>query len=308
MRGGAFTVMCMAIDPTLAVTRSPAMTTALAVGRRSCWLALFAAVALANAGPSAANAAEPVPASGTDAAPAAIPLASEFEQAVAPQLRPPSDVVASYATWLQGALDSAGVRIERPQFVALVDRSPKVQALLLLWGSAGTVWRLVGAAPVSTGLPGRYEHFATPLGVFDHSVNNPDYRAEGTKNEFGIRGYGRKGTRVYDFGWVPAPKGWGKGAMSVMRLQMHATDPDHLEQRLGTAQSKGCIRIPAALNEFIDRHGVLDEDYQEEIDDGRLLWVLRGDRTPTPWSGRYLVVVDSMSSERPGWSPQPAAR
>ena len=93
-----------------------------------------------------------------------------------------------------------------------------------------------------------------------------------------------------------------------MRLQMHATDPDRLEQRLGTAQSKGCIRIPAALNEFIDRHGVLDEDYQEKIDEGRRLSVLRGDRTPTPWSGRYLVVVDSMSGERPDWSALLATR
>ena len=85
---------------------------------------------------------------------------------------------------IDSRLDSAGVRIERPRFVALVDRSLKVQALLLLWGSAGTVRRLVGAAPVSTGLPGRFEHFAAPLGVFDHSVTDPDYRAEGTKNEF----------------------------------------------------------------------------------------------------------------------------
>ena len=284
------------------------MAVALKVGRRCCWLALLAAMELAHADHSTVTELDSVPVSPTDAEPAAIPLASEFEQDVAPRLRLPPDVVASYAARLRGALDSAGVRIERPQFVALVDRSPKVQALLLLWGSAGTVWQLVGAAPVSTGLPGRYEHFATPLGVFDHSVNNPDYRAEGTKNEFGIRGYGRKGRRVYDFGWVPAAKGWGNGAMSVMRLQMHATDPDHLEQRLGTAQSKGCIRIPASLNEFIDRNGVLDEDYQEDVADGRRLWVLRGDRPPTPWSGRYLVVVDSMSSERPDWSPRPTAR
>ena len=299
-------MLYMPIDIKLAATRSTAMTTALAVGRRSCWLAMFAAVALVKADP--VNKTAPPTVSRANAASAAIPLASEFEQAVVPQLLPPQDVVVSYATLLQGALDSAGVRIERPQFVALVDRSPKVQAVLLLWGSASTVWRLVGAAPVSTGLPGRYEHFATPLGVFEHSVNNPDYRAEGTKNRFGIRGYGRKGTRVYDFGWARAAKGWGNGAISVMRLQMHATDPDRLEQRLGTAQSKGCIRIPASLNEFIDRHGVLDEDYQEKIDEGRRLWVLRGDRTPTPWSGRYLVVVDSMSSERPEWSVPPSAR
>jgi len=55
-------------------------------------------------------------------------------------------------------------------------------------GSSEVAWRLVGAAPVSTGLPGRFEHFTTPLGVFEHSLANPDFRAEGTKNQFGIRG------------------------------------------------------------------------------------------------------------------------
>ena len=297
----------MSIYPTAGAEAAGAITSARAVDRRSYWLALFAAAALTNAGISVADEPERLPGSRADAASAAIPLASEFEQTVAPRLRPPPEVVEGYVTRLQGALDGAGVHIERPQFVALVDRSPRVQAFLLLW-SAGTMWRLVGAAPVSTGLPGRYEHFVTPLGVFDHSVSNPDYRAEGTKNKFGIRGYGRKGTRVYDFGWVPAAKGWGNGAMSVIRLQMHATDPDRLEPRLGTAQSEGCIRIPASLNELIDHYGVLDQDYLEKIDDGRRLWVLRGDRTPTPWSGRYLVVIDSMSGERPEWSPPPAAR
>ena len=61
----------------------------------------------------------------------------------------------------------------------------------------------------------------------------------------------------------------------------------------------GCIHIPASLNELIDRYGVLDLDYLEKTDDGRRLWVLRSDRTPTPWPGRYLAVVDSMSDERP---------
>jgi hypothetical protein len=182
-----------------------------------------------------------------------------------------------------------------------------VQALLLFWGVGGA-WELVGAAAVSTGQPGRFEHFATPIGVFDHSLTNPDFRAEGTKNEFGIRGYGRKGMRVFDFGWVSTRKGWGDGAPSVMRLQMHATDPDVLEQRLGTAQSKGCVRIPAALNDLLDRFGVLDADYLEEVEAGRHLWVLRGDRTPTSTPGRYLVVIDSLATERPVWAPAPALR
>ena len=55
-------------------------------------------------------------------------------------------------------------------------------------------------------------------------------RAEGTRNALGIRGYGERGMRVYDFGWVMGDRGWGTGGRSAMRLQMHATDPS-----LGTA-------------------------------------------------------------------------
>lgn len=271
------------------------------------WLIRLLALATAGAA-AAATGFDPVPESLTDSMSAVIPLTSEFEQTVAPRLRPPPEVVAVYVTRLRDELDRAGVRMDRAQFVALVDRSPNVQALLLFVGGGDTAWRLVGATPVSTGLPGRYEHFQTPLGVFDHSVAHPDYRAEGTKNKFGIRGYGHKGSRVYDFGWVAAARGWGNGATSEMRLQIHATDADRLEPRLGTAQSKGCIRIPAALNELIDRYGALDGDYLEKLASGSRFWVLRDDRTPTPWSGRYLVVVDSMADTRPDWSPPPAGR
>ena len=165
-----------------------------------------------------------------------------------------------------------------------------------------------GIAPVSTGLPGRYEHFTTPLGVFDHSLANPDFRAEGTKNSQGFRGYGSKGTRVYDFGWVEAPRGWGAGAMGTLRLQMHATDPWLAEPKLGTAQSEGCVRIPATLNTFIDRHGLLDEDYDRQSDSGAHLWVQRSDRTPTSKPGRCLVVVDSNLQQRLEWWPLPSKK
>jgi hypothetical protein len=111
--------------------------------------------------------------------------------------------------------------------------------------------------------------------------------------------------RIYDFGWVRAPKGWGDHAEKVMRLQMHATDPDLLERRLASAQSKGCIRIPASLNTFIDHYGILDANYELAAASGRRFFVLSPDREPTPWSGRYLVVVDSNRQTRPRWSPAP---
>jgi hypothetical protein len=228
--------------------------------------------------------------------PAAMALA--FAREVSPRRTPPLEAVHLYAMRLDAALAAAGVRIESPRLVVVVDRDPGAQAVLVFWGAA-EAWQLVGAAPVSTGLPGRFDHFETPLGVFEHVVDNPDFRAEGTRNELGIRGYGRKGSRIYDFGWVIAAKGWGDRKPMKMRLQMHATDPDRLEQRLGTAQSKGCVRIPASLNEFLDRHAVLDEDYEAKMAQGRHFWVLRADRSPTPWSGRYLVVVDSRQPVTP---------
>ncbi|HEY0819823.1 MAG TPA: murein L,D-transpeptidase [Rhizobacter sp.] len=236
-----------------------------------------------------------------------VPLREAFASAVPTALDPPDIVAASHALLLDDALAAQGIFLHREQFVLLVDRAPTVQALMLMWGSTATGWSLVGAAPVSTGLPGRFEHFATPLGAFAHSLDNLDFRAEGTRNALGIRGYGRKGMRVYDFGWVPARKGWGDAAWSVMRLQVHATDPDVLEPRLGSAQSKGCIRIPAAVNEFLDVHGVLDADYDEAADAGRHLWVLREDRQRSPWAGRWLVVIDSQAASRPLWAtPTPA--
>jgi hypothetical protein len=236
------------------------------------------------------------------------PLTTEFAQDVTPHLDPPPVERANYATQLRQALATAGVEITTPQFVLLVDRSPRVQAALLYWGANGQGWDFVGATPVSTGLPGRFEHFTTPLGVHAHTLVNPDFRAEGTKNKLGFRGYGSKGMRIYDLGWVKAPRGWGDGAMGVLRLQMHATDPDHGAPRLGTAQSEGCIRIPEKLNNFLDRRGVLDEDYEQALASGASLWVMRTDRIPTGSPGRYIVVVDSERSVRPDWSPLPAKR
>jgi hypothetical protein len=205
-------------------------------------------------------------------------------------------------------LAQAGLHGLAPQYLLLVDRSPQVQAILVFIIGFNKYPDLIGASPVSTGRPSGFDHFETPEGVFSHTTANLDFRSMGTKNELGIRGYGAKGMRVYDFGWQQARKGWGDRATGLMRLQMHATDPDLLEHRLGSAQSKGCIRIPATLNRLIDTYGLLDADYESALRAGRSLWMLAPGRTPTPWSGRYLIVVDTGSRRRPSWSPTPALK
>ncbi|MFN0317666.1 MAG: L,D-transpeptidase, partial [Burkholderiales bacterium] len=212
---------------------------------------------------------------------------------------------AYYAHRIEGALAAEKLELAAPQFILLVDRSRWVQAALLYWMSGDKRFHFIGATPATTGLPGRFEYYATPLGVFNHSVDNPDFRAEGTRNNLGILGYGEKGMRVYDFGWVNALRGWGPPKESLMRLQLHATDPALLEPKLGRRASKGCIRIPASLNIFLDRYGILDADYERALREGEKPWVLRAGRTPAPWPGRYLIVVESQRNARPSWSPAP---
>lgn len=235
-------------------------------------------------------------------------LRSAFAAQVDRRFEIPEEEARRYAVLLEIALYEAKLFPLRAQFFVLIDRNPHVQAAMIYWRSPLGNLYLIGASPASTGLPGSYEHFETPLGVFDHTIANPDYRAEGTLNELGIRGLGREGMRVYDFGWQIAKRGWGTGGESPMRLLMHATDPQWLEEKLGRAMSKGCIRIPATLDEFIDRYGILDADYERAAAEGKRFWVLRSDREPTPWSGRYLVIVDTQRTERPDWVKPPSGQ
>ena len=225
-----------------------------------------------------------------------------FAREVRPRLNLPQPERVLYAGLLEAALSSMNVVLTTAQYILVVDRSPKVQAALVYWGDSEGKLHFIGASPASTGRPGGHEHFLTPLGVFEHSIAHLDFRAEGTRNEFGIRGYGVKGMRVFDFGWVIGERTWGHGGLSLMRLQVHATDPDVLEPRLGSAASSGCIRISASLNQFLDKYGLLDADYEAALGRGVQLWMLRKDRTPTPWSGRYLIVVESERTQRPPWA------
>ena len=55
------------------------------------------------------------------------------------------------------------------------------------------------------------------------------------------------------------------------------------------------------MNRFLDRHGILDADYERVArDDPRFDALLLPDRTPTPLAGNALVVVDSSETSHPG--------
>ncbi len=239
----------------------------------------------------------------------ALAMRETFARSVTRRLRVPLADQRAYGQRLQAALDAKDLGALAGEYVILVDRSANVQALFVYFRAMpGETWQMIGASPVATGRPGEFDHFLTPLGVFQHTPSNMDFRAEGTMNENNIRGYGKRDMRIYDFGWVDGERGWGKGGVSPMRFQMHATDPDRLEPLLGIRHSKGCVRIPASLNMFIDHNGIIDAEYQALVDSGRSLWVLHSNREISPYAGRFVVVIDSARKTRPAWAPAPGSQ
>ncbi len=198
-------------------------------------------------------------------------------------------------------LRAAGADLSTSQYFVYADRNPTIQIIFLaFYDAAAQTVRLLGADFISSGKlrPGE-DSFLTPVGVFENVPDNWGYRAQGTKNSKGWRGLGAHGSRVWDFGYQQAPRQFRQGVYdSQMRLLMHATDPDHGEPRLGGPDSKGCVRISAAANAFLDRRGILDRHYEAlaGAETDRDLWLLRADRDVTPHSGSYLVVGDSSMS------------
>ncbi len=195
-------------------------------------------------------------------------------------------------------LQAASADLSASQYFVYADRNPATQLLLLAYYEADAKRvAFVGADFISSGkLRPREDSFITPVGVFEHLPENWGYRAEGTKNSKGWRGLGARGSRVWDFGYQQAPRQFRQGVYdSQMRLLMHATDPDQGEPRLGGPDSKGCVRVSAAANAFLDNRSVLDRHYEQiaATDKERDMWLLRRDRSPVSHPGSYLVVGDS---------------
>ena len=225
-------------------------------------------------------------------------LREAFQHEVHNAIRPDPMRDKTWIALARAALADSNTPLDRPQLMVVVDRNPRVQQLMVVAASPSDEWRVIGGGAISTGQTGRFDHYVTPTGVFHVTDAILGYRAEGTLNENGIRGLGAKGMRVWDFGWQVAKKGWpevaGKPESTPIRFMLHATDPDKLEQRLGRPASQGCIRMPATLNRFIDRHGVIDADYERvAVTDIRFRALLLPDREPSPLAGDTLIVVDS---------------
>ena len=229
-------------------------------------------------------------------------LREAFQHEVRNAIRPDPARDKSWIALAHAALADSNTPMDRPQLVVVVDRNPRVQQLMVIAASPTDPWRVVGGGTISTGQTGRFDHYVTPTGVFHVTDAILGYRAEGTLNENGIRGLGAKGMRVWDFGWHVAKKGWtevaGKPESTPIRFMLHATDPDKLEQRLGRPASQGCIRMPATLNRFLDRHGVLDAEYERvAVTDIRFRALLLPDREPSSLAGDMLIVVDSAPAQ-----------
>ncbi len=183
------------------------------------------------------------------------------------------------------------------QYLLYVDRNPGVQIALIALVEAKTMRIItIGADKVSTGRRGRVGYFITPTGVFRHVPENLGYRAEGTKNKLGVRGLGKKGMRVWDLGDSEGETGWlKKPERRYMRLQIHATDPDLLEQKLGQPASKGCIRVSSRLNAFLDKYSLLDRQFETFMTNPNVAWLFRKDRITSPFEGEYVVIGESPS-------------
>jgi hypothetical protein len=228
-----------------------------------------------------------------------------YQSQVKERLDVPVQEIPRYAKLIEDSLKNTVAPLPSSQYIFVVDRDPNTQAGFLFWRSKTGDFILVGASPVSTGQSDESSQHLTPLGVFEHNTNNLDFRSDGVANSDGIRRYGVKGMRVFNFVWQQIPHRRADGTQPQASLLMHATDPDLLERRLGRVQSTGNIYISASLNRLLDHEGVLDADYEAAVNEGRKLDILQDSREPALHAGRYLVVVDSGRIERPAWSPAP---
>lgn len=193
----------------------------------------------------------------------------------------------------QYMLASKNIELVPGHFFVIVDRGVN-QLLMIIYPHSKDEWELIASSHVSTGKPGRKEHFKTPTGVFQLDGSILDYRAEGTFNQNHIRGIGLKGSRVWDFGWQTTEDWRTQTDTMKIRMEMHATDPANLEYRIGRADSEGCIRIPSKINKLLDINGILDQHPNDLVQEGDRAWkaLLGKNHKYLQSAGDTVIIVD----------------
>jgi hypothetical protein len=183
-------------------------------------------------------------------------------------------------------------KIETAQYLLFVDRNPEKQiAIVFFVDPKNKQVILIGADKISTGDPNRKGHFVTPVGLFEN-LPKCSFRAKGTKNKKGIQGFGIKNSRVWDFGWIETQT--KKGEPFKIRFMIHSTDPIYGEPKLGRIASKGCVRVSAKMNRFLDYFGILDAGYENNK---RSMAMLLKKRETVSSPGKFIFISDSSDEE-----------
>jgi hypothetical protein len=199
----------------------------------------------------------------------------------------------TYSAWVtQNSLASIAKNpnFKQSQYFIFADRNPIRQYIFVCFFEARLKnVEIIGVDKTSTGDQNLAGHYETPIGFFKNTPAIMGYRAEGTKNNRGIRGLGEKGSRVWNFGWQRTYK---NGSPVSICFQIHGTDPDIGEPMLGRIFSKGCLHVSAKLNYFLDHYGILDKEY-ELLNKRRKISLLKEDREPVAWAGTFVLVGDS---------------
>jgi len=193
-------------------------------------------------------------------------------------------------------MSRAGLSFDDSQYFVYADRNPSAQFISVgFYDAERNQVEILGVDLISSGnIEKGGDYFETPTGVFENVVENFSYRALGTPNQDGWRGLGAKDSRVWDFGDQKGLKKYKNGnTVSQMRLLMHSTDPDKGEARLGRTDSKGCVRISQGLNRFLDTYAILDRNYEEWAKTKPDSWLLKKDRKPVAYPGKFLIIGDS---------------
>ncbi len=162
-------------------------------------------------------------------------LENDFKQQINSSLELRAGAKEFFENNLLDKIKNNELKVPENGYIVLVDKSSNRQTMSLFhFNEEKETLSLIGNDVVSTANPLRYEGAETPLGV--HYINRV-----GEAEVWG-KPYGDSGHEVYDLSE-------GSG------IAFHPTNEEKL---LGTQASHGCVRMSDQLNDYLDKHNILD--------------------------------------------------